>query len=484
MDRNNKLKNKQNARIHKNVSPYNSYVRNNKALTLKKANELCNTKNINKKKDDANIDNKNKLIRKRIIIRPYDNDNNQTINSINGTMHQTQQSSANIVNKMINNYPYDNRSRIIPIGFNNLKEESTFITELIKSLIFNDEKPEEKEDTKNLNENKTFDLTKKYIELDSIQTLDDLIKLGKSYDKNTENEYPIDLKRLNSIVEPLENLQKVIGMDNVKKSIINQVIFFLLNLEPNKDMLHTIVQGPPGVGKTMLGEILGKIYYNMNIIKHSKKNKEFKFKVVKRQDLIGQYLGQTAMKTQQVIDECIGGVMFIDEAYSLGNEEKKDIYSKEALDTLNQNLSEKAGEFVCIIAGYPDELDKCFFSVNEGLKRRFTFRYTIDKYNSKELSEILLKKIKDSGWFCDEESITLETLTKFINDKYSDYPNFGGDMETLLFHIKVAHAYRIFGKHPSYRKKITISDIKEGHKLFMLARESDKKGTSHLTMFL
>lgn len=161
MDRNSKSQNKQNARIHKNVSPYNSYVRNNKALTIKKATELRENRNNTIKKDDKNNDNKNKLIRKRIIIRPYDNETNSSddtnssrncnsaINTINGTLHQSsQQTSSNIVNKMINNYPYDNRSRIIPIGFNNLKEESTFITELIKSLIFNEENLKKKKKLK------------------------------------------------------------------------------------------------------------------------------------------------------------------------------------------------------------------------------------------------------------------------------------------------------------------------------------------------
>jgi len=175
--------------------------------------------------------------------------------------------------------------------------------------------------------------------------------------------------------------------------------------------------------------------------------------------------------------------MFIDEAYSLGNEEKKDIYSKEALDTLNQNLSEKAGQFVCIIAGYPDELEKCFFSVNEGLKRRFTFKYTIDKYNPSELAEILLKKIKDSNWKCCE-TLTLHILSNTIKDKYDQYPNFAGDMETLLFHIKVAHGYRIFGKHPIYRKIINLEDIIEGHKLFINAREQDKKKMHITNMYI
>src|SRR5438093_1618571 len=90
------------------------------------------------------------------------------------------------------------------------------------------------------------------------------------------------------------------------------------------------------------------------LIKIKKKNK---FKLVKRTDLVGEYLGHTAHKTQRVIDDADGGVLFIDEAYSLGADDKRDSFSKECIDTLNQNLSENRSKFICIIAGYPDELE-------------------------------------------------------------------------------------------------------------------------------
>ena len=113
-------------------------------------------------------------------------------------------------------------------------------------------------------------------------------------------------------------------------------------------MLHTVIQGAPGVGKTMVAQIIGEIYWKLGII-NSGINNDYTFKIVKRSDLIGQYLGTTAKKTQEVIDSCIGGVMFIDEAYSLGNEEKRDIYAKECIDTINQNLTEKKESFYVLL---------------------------------------------------------------------------------------------------------------------------------------
>jgi ATP-dependent Lon protease len=98
-----------------------------------------------------------------------------------------------------------------------------------------------------------------------IKTLDDLIELGLSYDPTKK--YNINLKKLNKIVPVLTKLKNVIGMEEVKKSIVGQIIFFLQDFQDkNQDMLHTVIQGPPGVGKTMLGHIIGQIYWELDII--------------------------------------------------------------------------------------------------------------------------------------------------------------------------------------------------------------------------
>ena len=104
--------------------------------------------------------------------------------------------------------------------------------------------------------------------------------------------------------------------------------------------------------------------------KHEKK----KFKKVTRSDLIAGYLGQTALKTQEVIKECLGGVLFIDEAYALGNEQKKDSFAKECIDTLCEGLSDHKENLMVIIAGYEKELQSCFFDYNQGLESRFSWR--------------------------------------------------------------------------------------------------------------
>ncbi len=308
-----------------------------------------------------------------------------------------------------------------------------------------------------------------------VSTIDDLIDLGKMYDPKKKVRYNFDLKRLNNLIDPLTRLKNMIGMELVKKTIVNHVIYYLQDFHAGyDDMMHTVIQGPPGVGKTMLGRILGEIYFGLGVIKGTKGKKrksadksgeKFPFKIVKRSDLIGKYLGHTAAKTQQVIDEAEGGVLFIDEAYSLGNPEQRDSFAKECIDTINQNLSENKGKFLCIIAGYKDALDKCFFSYNEGLRRRFSFVYTVEPYNAKELREIFIKLVKDINW-----DVGSDVGVEFFEKNYSSFKYYGGDMETLLFNCKLEHSKRVFGTNDT-KKKFTQEDLTNGFKVFIMNRK-------------
>lgn len=315
-----------------------------------------------------------------------------------------------------------------------------------------------------------IDLNKKYDELNCVITnINDLIELSKKYTPN--HNYPINLKILVELKEPLEELNNLIGMSNVKTNIIDQILYYLQNFE-NGNMMHTVLYGQPGVGKTLLGSILSKIYYKMGILKRSNnavndftgKKSEYNFRIVKRSELIGEYLGHTAVKTQKVIDSCKGGVLFIDEAYSLGNYEQKDSYSKECIDTINQNLTENKNNIICIIAGYEKELEKCFFAHNPGLKRRFPFVYNIEKYNAHELALIFIKMTKDTNWKLDTK--LYDDIFEFIKMNYNKFKNLGGDMENLLFKCKLAHSNRVFGKMPQLKKILTLKDLENGLEIF------------------
>jgi len=341
-----------------------------------------------------------------------------------------------------------------------------------------------------LNETPPNEKIEEIIFTDKIESIGDLIKLSKKYPytENDTKSYSIDIKKLQNIVPYLQELEDMIGMEQIKTSLTEQLMYFLQGFE-YKHMLHTIIEGPPGVGKTCLGKILGNIYLNLNcindelpdlintekdegpmsmtqllstlIMKDEKKvtqtKKKLKFKIAKRSDMVGQYVGHTAVKTQKIINESFGGVLFIDEAYSLGGD---DAFSKECINTLNQNLSENGDKFICIIAGYADSLETNFFSYNSGLNRRFPFRYRIEKYSGSELSTILKHKIKNEKYIID--SNYENQLDTFIENNKESFPNFGGDIETYFFHVKMAAAKRVFGCSIQLRKILIKEDFENG----------------------
>lgn len=300
-----------------------------------------------------------------------------------------------------------------------------------------------------------------------INSINDLISLGKKYDPNEKKKYTLDMQTLNKLVEPLEKLQKMIGMDGVKETIVNLILYNIQNFEKkNSSMLHTIIEGSPGTGKTEVAKIIADLYLKMGILKNDK------FKSVKRNDLVGQYLGHTANKTQEVINSVKGGVLFIDEAYSLGNPEGRDSYSKECIDIINQNLSESKCDFVCIIAGYPDALKKSFFSYNEGLERRFPYRFKIKDYDEEELQKIFIKIVKENEWkFKDEFIPPVEFFLK--NKNYFKY--FGGDLENFFNSCRIAHARRAMTIHPKYKKCLTQEDLDKGLNFFINNDEIKKR---------
>ena len=276
----------------------------------------------------------------------------------------------------------------------------------------------------------------------------------KHYYEYDGKKYSVDINKLINLVEPLKKLENLIGMTKIKNNILEMILYYIQHFESNtSNMLHTSIEGPPAVGKTKLGRILAHIYHALGVIPSKR------FKRVRRTDLIGKYLGHTAHKTQEVIDEAEGGVLFIDEAYSLGSSEgEKDIYSKECIDTINMNLTEKKKNLIVIIAGYTDQLDKSFFAVNEGLKRRFPFRFTIDGYDEKEMKDIFYAQVRRMKWFIDTE-LSAEFLEDFFKKHKAELPHFGGDIETILLNCKMTHAKRVLGKPYVYHKIINKEDL-------------------------
>ena len=302
-----------------------------------------------------------------------------------------------------------------------------------------------------------------------INGLQDIIQLIEDYPISPMIEYNINMQSIHNIKEPLNELNNMIGMNGLKNSVVDQIVYFVQNLHINKnalnpDFMHTCIYGPPGTGKTEIAKIMGKIFSALGVLK-----KKY-FKKVTRADLIAGYLGQTAMKTRDVISEALGGVLFIDEAYALGNPEKRDSFAKECIDTLCEALSDNKDKLMVIIAGYEEDLKKCFFAYNQGLNSRFPWRFKTDDYKAPELNKIFQKKVNDAGW-----SIKNELKDVWFEDKMESFPFYGRDMETLLAKIKIAHGRRVFCKPKSEKTKLIMKDIEKGYKMFVENNEEKKK---------
>lgn len=305
-----------------------------------------------------------------------------------------------------------------------------------------------------------------------VNNISDLLKLIETYPISKNTEYNINMDALHKIKIPLAELNNMIGMKNLKENIVDQIIFYMQNLHTlnsdikGNDFMHTVIYGPPGTGKTEIAKIIGSIFSKMGVLSKGT------FKKVTRADLIAGYLGQTALKTRDVIKECLGGVLFIDEAYALGNEEKRDSFSKECIDTLCEALSDHKDNLMVIIAGYETDLNNCFFNYNQGLNSRFTWRFKTDEYNAEDLYNIFVKKVNDGGWFLDDNS---EIDVKWFEKNKKNFKFYGRDIETLFAKTKIAHSRRVFCLDDSFKKHITIKDLNKGLEIYLKNEDSKEK---------
>ena len=356
----------------------------------------------------------------------------------------------------------------ININFKNTNFSSSKFTEY-DNIMFSIIDPNYYKDNYTLKPKKSYKRLKSVetkVEIINIETelnnIADILTLIKTYKLDPAIKYNINMKILHDIKEPLEELNNMIGMKQLKSNIVDQILYFVQDLHKNKDdsgdFMHTVIYGPPGTGKTELAKIMGKIYGKIGVLTKGT------FKKVTRSDLIAGYLGQTALKTRDVIKEAIGGVLFIDEAYSLGSPDKRDSFSKECIDTLCEALSDNKDDLMVIIAGYEHELKECFFNYNQGLDSRFTWRFKTDEYNAEDLYNIFLKKVTDIGWGIEENSkITADWFKKNL----SYFKFYGRDIETLLAKIKIAHSSRVFCKPEIVKKQINLKDLDKGFESYL-----------------
>jgi SpoVK/Ycf46/Vps4 family AAA+-type ATPase/tetratricopeptide (TPR) repeat protein len=229
-----------------------------------------------------------------------------------------------------------------------------------------------------------------------------------------------------SLEDLLANLNVFIGLDSVKQSMQDFVAYLKFIKEREKlglkteDNLsvHSIFLGNPGTGKTTVARLLGKIFKAMGLLKNGHVIE------VDRSGLIGQYIGETAQKTEKVISEALGGILFIDEAYTLKKSGNQQDFGQEAIDILLKRMEDHKGEFVVICAGYPAEMNN-FINSNPGLKSRFSHYFNFDDYSPDELIEIFKLISRKEEYVLKDEAIELlkKHLTVLYRNRDSSFGN-------------------------------------------------------------
>lgn len=286
----------------------------------------------------------------------------------------------------------------------------------------------------------------------------------------TEN-FTLDLipgyNKKKTLDEIFEDLNSLVGLKKVKNMLHELVDLIELKNKAGNDLkisntnMHMVFLGNPGTGKTTVARIVAQILYNLNYIKQNKLIE------VSSKDLVAEYVGQTAPKTMAVIEKAMGGVLFIDEAYSLASGKGQgNSYNEEAIATLIQAMENSRDNLVVIFAGYTVEMQD-FLNANSGIVSRIGYTVEFEDYTEDELVQIFKNMVKKAGFEITDEAIQ---KAKDIIKKYKNTKNFGNARFARSLYEKsvIKHASNTkCKKRKSILKTITAEDISSENLLLM-----------------
>lgn len=244
----------------------------------------------------------------------------------------------------------------------------------------------------------------------------------------------------------LQELNNLIGLNGVKQEVLACINLLRINnmrkikgLPELQTSNHMVFTGHPGTGKTTVARIMAKIYKSLGVVSKGQ------LVETDRAGLVAGYIGQTALKTAQVIKKAKGGVLFIDEAYSLSSEDGSNDYGKEAIDTLVKGMEDYRDDLVVIVAGYVDEMEK-FINMNPGLRSRFNKYINFADYSAEEMLEIFRRQCENTQFIISGEAA--EMALEYFRTNQGN-PTFGNarGVRNFFDRVVMAQATRILAQN-------------------------------------